>query len=137
MCGRQCIALWGHRDDRTASQFGNKGNFLALLDYSMKSGNTVLAEHLKTADGNARYTSKTVQNEIIDCIGEHIREGILNQVKEAKWYSLLCDEVMDVSVKEQMCVVLRFVDSNREEFVDSCILTESLVRHWLPSSRVH
>jgi hypothetical protein len=45
----------------------------------------------------------------------------LNQVKEAKWYSILCDEVTDISVKEQMSVVLRFVDSDcniREEFVD-------------------
>jgi hypothetical protein len=121
LCGKQCIALRGHRDDSTASLFSNKGNFLALLDYSVKSGNTLLSEHLKTADKNARYTSKTVQNEIIECIGEHIREGILNQVKEAKWYSILCDEVTDISVKEQMSVVLRFVDSDcniREEFVD-------------------
>ena len=120
-CGKQCIALRGHRDDSTASPLRNKGNFLALLDYSVKSGNSVLAKHLEEADRNAMYTSKTIQNEIIECIGEHIREGITSEVKKAKFYSLLCDEVTDVSVKEQMSVVLRFVDGDcdiREEFVD-------------------
>ena len=28
-CGRQCIALRGHRDDTSASEDVNKGNFLA------------------------------------------------------------------------------------------------------------
>ena len=72
-CGKQCISLRGHRDDNTAEPDTNKGKFLALLDYSVKSGNTVLPNHLKTAPKNATYTSKTTQNELIECIGDHIR----------------------------------------------------------------
>ena len=121
-CGKQCIALRGHRDDSTAdSQSYNKGNFLALLEYSVRSGNVSLAKHLKDAGKNAMYTSKTIQNEIIECIGDHIRDGIISEIKEAKWFSILCDEVTDVAIKEQMSVVLRFIDSScsiREEFMD-------------------
>ena len=67
------------------------------------------------------YTSKTTQNQLIECIGEHIRDKILSEVREAKWYTILCDEVTDVSSQEQLSIVLRFVDTNcniREDFVD-------------------
>ena len=72
----------------------------------------VLAKHLEEADRNAMYTSKTIQNEIIECIGEHIREGITSEVKKAKFYFLLCDEITDVSVKEQMSFVSHHVMSH-------------------------
>lgn len=121
LCGQQCLALRGHRDDSTAPEECNKGNFRALLNYSVRSGNVALAKHLKEASKNAVYTSKTIQNDIIDCIGDHIRDKILGEIKEARWYSILCDEVTDESNREQLSVVLRFVDSNcniREEFLD-------------------
>lgn len=120
-CGRQCISLRGHRDDSTASCDCNRGNFLALLDYSIKSGNASLAKHLQEAGKNAMYTSKTIQNDLIECIGMHIRGRILKEIKEANFYSVLCDEVVDVACKQQVSIVLRFVDSGcniREEFLD-------------------
>ena len=51
--------------------------------------------HLKEAAWNALYTSKTTQNQLIECIGEHIRDKILENVK------LASDEVVDVARKEQ------------------------------------
>ena len=45
---------------------------------------------------------------------------IIHEVKSAKFFSILADEVSDVSAKEQMPIVLRFIDSEaniREEFV--------------------
>ena len=75
-CGKQCIALRGHRDDASSSDAqGNRGNFHALLDYAIKSGNTVLDEYINvSASKNALYTSKTTQNQLIECISEHIRD---------------------------------------------------------------
>ena len=87
----------------------------------MKSGYTVLANQLKTAAKNATYTSKTTQNELIECIGDHIRDSIIHEIKQAKYYSILSDEVVDVSSKEQVSIVLRFVNNNciiRKEFLD-------------------
>ena len=57
---KQCIA--GHRDDSTADQNGNMGNFLALLELRVDSGDEVLKNHLVTCSMNARYSSKTMQN---------------------------------------------------------------------------
>ena len=59
-CGRQNIALRGHRDDSTNRDLGNSGNFKALLYFRIDSGDTVLQEHFVTAPGNATYTSKTI-----------------------------------------------------------------------------
>lgn len=121
VCGTQNIALRGHRDDSTADPHSNKGTFLAILQYGTRSGDTVLANHFKEAAKNATYTSKTIQNQLIEVIGDYIRDNIINEIKEAKFYSILCDEVSDVSNKEQVSIVLRFVDSCnciKEEFVD-------------------
>ena len=65
--------------------------------------------------------SKTIQNDIIACCGDHIHERILAEVRKAKYFSILADEVSDVSNTEQLSLVLRFVDESneiREEFVD-------------------
>ena len=72
---QQCLPLRGHRDDSSADEHSNRGTFLALLEFSMRSGNTVLANHLKEASRNALVTSKTTQNQLIECIGEHIRSS--------------------------------------------------------------
>lgn len=121
LCGRQGIALRGHRDDNTAEGDSNKGTFLALVDYSIRSGNEILANHLKDCSRNATYTSKTTQNDLIQAIGDQLRDKLLLEIKNAKWYSILCDEVTDTSNKEQVSIVLRFVDSScdiREEFLE-------------------
>ena len=65
--------------------------------------------------------SKTIQNDIILCCGDHIREKLLSEIQRAKYYSILADEVAGISNTEQLSLVLRFVDENniiREEFVD-------------------
>ena len=63
LCGKLCISLRGYRDDSTSDSESNMGNFLALLRYSIGA----LAEHLQSSSRNAVYTSKTIQNEIIEC----------------------------------------------------------------------
>ena len=68
-----------------------------------------LAQHLNKAAWNATYTSKSTQNQLIEAIGDYLRDKIIREIKKVKWYSILCDEVTDVSNKEQ---VLRFVDTD-------------------------
>ena len=46
----------------------------------MDAGDTVLAEHFKTAPANAKYNSPQIQNDLIACTGEWIRKQILNEV---------------------------------------------------------
>ena len=46
------------------------------------------------------------------CIGEWIREKILHEVREAKFFSVIADEAADYSNKEQLPLVLRFIFCN-------------------------
>ena len=122
-CGKQNIALRGHRDD-VMDIMGdcdkNCGNFLSMLKFRIDAGDTVLKTHLEACAGNARYTSKTIQNELIQVIGNLIQNQIVSEVKKAQYFSILADEATDSSNKEQLPLVIRFVDGGnniREEFV--------------------
>ena len=42
------------------------------------------------------------QNELIECICEHIKERILEDINSADFFPLLCDEVVDVASKKQV-----------------------------------
>ena len=116
-CGRQNIALRGHRDDATdierdVDNLENHGNFRALLNFRVDAGDNVLAEHLAIAPRNATYTSKTIQNQMINIVADQIRSKIAGNIEATKWYSVISDEVTDVSNKEQLSLVLRYVDSD-------------------------
>ena len=120
-CGQHDIALPSHRDDsKYYDSTSNVGNFQGLLNFRVECGDVILEEHFQTCPKNATYQSKAVQNELIEICGDYLREQIIREVKVAKFFSILADEVADVSNKEQMPLVLRFVDTKghiREEFI--------------------
>jgi hypothetical protein len=115
-CGRQGIALRGHRDDHTqelkSGPNTNLGNFVELLKFRVRGGDTTLESHLKTSKGNARYTSKSIQNEVIDICGNAVRDSILRDVKDAEFFSVIADEATDSSNSEQLAISIRYVDKD-------------------------
>ena len=126
LCSRQNIAMRGHRDsvtdlERDVSGSDNHGNFLALLNFRIEASDTVLGEHLSTAARNATYISNTIQNQIIDVLADQVRQKIIQKVQAAKRYAVIANEVTDVSNKEQLSIVLRYVES------DSLVVREDLV----------
>jgi hypothetical protein len=89
----------------------NHGNFVALLNFRIEAGDTVLQEHLSTAARNATYTSNTIQNQIITVLADQVTTSIIDKVEAAKWFTVIADEVTDASNREQLSIVLRYVDS--------------------------
>ena len=81
LCGKQWLALRGHRDDNIMwtnegeSEPDNHGNFIELVRFRAES-DEVLRHHLQSAPRNAMYTSKTIQNELINIIGSRIHSDI-------------------------------------------------------------
>ena len=122
LCGKQGLALRGHRDDRInwkEESSYNEGNFIQLVRFRAEK-DPVLAKHLAESPKNARYTSKGIQNELIDVVGNRIRSDIISEVQQAKFYSIIADEVTDVANKEELSLVLRYIINNevKEVFVD-------------------
>jgi hypothetical protein len=107
-CARQNIALRGHRDDSRYLDKGqgNQGNLQSLLRFRVNAGDNVLEQHLKTAVKNCSYRSKSTQNELVELCGNHIREKLLNEIREAMFFAISADEVADASNKEQMSIVV-------------------------------
>ena len=61
-----------------------------------------------------------IQNEIIGICGSHIQEGLTSDLNKSGFLLILAEEATDESNKEQLLVVLGFVDDQhemREEFV--------------------
>ena len=99
-------------------------NFRALLRFRIDAGDTELQQHLKSASKNAKYTSPSIQNEVIVCAGKLISDEIAVRVNAAKSFAILADETTDSSCKEQLSVCVRYVHYDayghpqvREDFV--------------------
>ncbi|XP_050285526.1 uncharacterized protein LOC126725069 [Quercus robur] len=70
------------------------------------------------APKNATYTSLHIQKEILYVISTKVKKAIREEIGDAK-FCILVDEARDESMKEQIAVVLRYIDTNgfvRERF---------------------
>ena len=113
--GRQGLSFRGHRDDSPAVEenpCANHGNFLALLQFRIHAGDSILEDHLKSAASNAIYTSKTIQNELISICGDLIRREILQRIRKVGFFSIIADEATDVANDEQLSISIRFVNGD-------------------------
>ena len=121
-CGRQNIALRGHRDDSAflENEANNPGNLQALFSFLSKYGNNkVFDDFLANAPKTATSRSKTTQNQIISFCGDFIRDTLAKEIRDAKFFSVLADEAADISNIEQIALVLRFVDQRcNKRFTD-------------------
>ncbi|XP_065615886.1 uncharacterized protein LOC112008393 [Quercus suber] len=110
----QAIAFRGRDESSTST---NRGNFLTTLDLMMGYNNNIV-EIMAKAPKNATYTSPQIQKEILHVISTKVKKAIRKEIGDAK-FCILVDEARDESMKEQMAVVLRYVDTNgfvRERF---------------------
>jgi hypothetical protein len=125
-CGKTNQALRGHRDDSTQDS-EQQGNFKDLIEFRIESGDVKLKEHLETAQKNLTYLSKTTQNQLISATSKFIRDTILTNINMgSRYYSIMADEATDISNKEQLSIVVRYVDNSkiiRESFLGFCHLS--------------
>lgn len=69
-----------------------------------------LKTHLLKNSRNATYYRKTIQNEIVDCIGTKYQEEIIKDINSANCFSLIADETTDISGIEQLTICARYVN---------------------------
>lgn len=68
----------------------------------------IISQKLKDLPGNAKYTSKLVQNDILCTMADMVRQGITSEVKECGEFTVMIDESKDCRKIEQMSLVLRY-----------------------------
>ncbi|KAL9678414.1 hypothetical protein QQ045_016258 [Rhodiola kirilowii] len=86
----------------------NSGNFDAILD--LLKVNEDYRKVLDSGPKNATYRSPRIQKQIANILGNKVRAKIREEVGDSK-FCILVDEALDVANKEQMAIILRFVDS--------------------------
>ncbi|CAF4162315.1 unnamed protein product, partial [Rotaria sordida] len=99
---RQGLALRGHREDEESE---NKGNLLELLELRSLDN-----DFIKSKLKSLQYTHHSIQNELLYLIQENILSQIVFQIKNAKYFSIMMDESVDISRHEQVSLVIRYTD---------------------------
>ena len=102
---RQGIAFRG--DDETENS-SNQGNFLELLKFLAKHNDEIDSVALKNAPKNHKLTAPSIQKEIVKAIADETIMIIKKDMGDS-YFSLLVDESRDISMKEQMAIVLRSI----------------------------
>jgi len=113
----QACAFRGH-DERSES--GNQGNFLEMIKLLASYNDQVNDVDLDNVTHNAKYTSPTIQKEILSIFAQNVQHEIRAEIGDGK-FCLIVDEARDESKREQMTLIVRFVDKNgfvKERFLD-------------------
>ncbi|KAK1388696.1 zinc finger MYM-type protein 1-like [Heracleum sosnowskyi] len=98
----------------------HRGNFLEMIKYTQNQNEMIRKVTLKNAPWNNQMVSPKIQKDICHCFAQEILKSIMKEIGDDV-FALLVDESSDVSKKEQMAVVLRYVDDTsgvvKERFV--------------------
>jgi hypothetical protein len=111
------LAFRGHDEFKESY---NKGNFLEVY-YCLAEHDPDLQKAIGTALRalNSSMVAPEIQRDIVQCFANEVLHSILDELGNDV-FCLLVDESRDVSCKEQMAVVLRYVDQRgivKERFV--------------------
>ncbi|XP_058753009.1 uncharacterized protein LOC131626167 [Vicia villosa] len=102
----QACAFRGH-DETSNSK--NQGNFFELLKLLASYNDEIAKVVLENAPQNCKYTSHQIQKELLKILSSRVKKHIREEIGDSK-FCIVVDEARDESKKEQMALVLRFVD---------------------------
>ncbi|TVU25524.1 hypothetical protein EJB05_28023, partial [Eragrostis curvula] len=106
MLVKQDLSFRGH--DESEKSY-NKGNFREFHDYTAEQNPKLRKVTRPSASANSQLIAPEIQRDIVECFAMEILHSILEELGDDV-FCLLVDESRDVSCKEQMAVVLRYVD---------------------------
>ena len=111
---KQNLPFCGHRENMLLE---NKGNFLQLIGLLLNY-DPVLREHLIKLEQSSQsksgkiltsFLSPTTQNEFISLLGRIVKEKILTDIKNAKYFRIIFDSIPDISHIDQISEIICYV----------------------------
>ncbi|KAK4591628.1 hypothetical protein RGQ29_016168 [Quercus rubra] len=99
------LAFRGHNESQGSS---DKGNFLELMQF-LGDHNESINKVLQTALKNCKLTHPEIQKDIMNAIASETSKAIIKDLDNG-FFSILVDELRDISVKEQKSLVLHYVN---------------------------
>ncbi|XP_015087076.1 zinc finger MYM-type protein 1-like [Solanum pennellii] len=104
------LSFRGHDESRSSS---NRGIFLELLQWYGDINKDVGIIILEKAQKNEMMCSPSIQKDIVDSCAKETIKSILENL-DGDYFGILVDESKDISHKEQMALVLRYVNKEGE-----------------------
>ena len=95
----------------------NPGDFLSLLKLAVVRDCPVLKEHFSSCSKNTTYSSKTIQNELVDICAKQVVGKCIAEINDSSMFSIVADAAVDISNVEQMPIVIRYVDMSNNKNV--------------------
>ena len=97
----------------------NPGDFLSLLKLAVVRDCPVLKEHFSSCSKNTTYSSKTIQNQLVDICAKQVVGKCIAEINDSSMFSIVEDAAVDISNVEQMPIVIRYVEfSNSKTELD-------------------
>ena len=105
-CGKQIISLranrgedWRPGDDDSNVPDCNPGNLLKLLEFRQLAGDASIGRRFHSHGGGQEvlYTSPAIQNDLLACCADVVREQVLEDIRAASFFSVLADEAVNSS----------------------------------------
>ncbi|XP_022899529.1 zinc finger MYM-type protein 1-like [Olea europaea var. sylvestris] len=118
------MAFRGHDEYEDSNK---QGNFLELLHWLCDHNPEIKAVALTNAPGKLKLTSPRVQKDIVSAIASECLHVIIENIRDS-FFSILVDKSRDISVKEQMSVVIRYntTAASLKATIDQLFSTHSL-----------
>ncbi|CAF4244083.1 unnamed protein product [Rotaria magnacalcarata] len=114
LMARQMISFRGHDESERSS---NRGNFLEILHWAAIT-DPVVQSIFQDSTSNASYLSHDIQNELIHIMSTQIREDISSMLTNCN-YALMADECKDISGRQQLSIVIRFIGDLNNRRIDT------------------
>ncbi|KAH9738403.1 TTF-type domain-containing protein [Citrus sinensis] len=111
------VATKGH--DESVNSL-NRGNFIELIKLLATMNEEINKVVLENTHKNAQYIAPKIQKELLNIIANKVRHKIREEMGDAK-FCIIVDEALDESHKQQMAIILRYVDCDgfiRERFFE-------------------
>ncbi|KAL5823807.1 hypothetical protein ACOSQ4_021707 [Xanthoceras sorbifolium] len=105
----------------------NCGNFIEMIKYTGRVNQEIAGIVLENSPQNAKNTSPRIQKELLNILANEVRAKSREKFRDAKFY-ILVDEAVDESNKEQMGIILRYIDLKgfvREHFFQVMSVTDT------------
>ena len=102
----QGLPFRGHDESDDSS---NQGNFLERLQFLASHNQEIKGVTLKNALENLKLTSPNIQKDIVNVVVVETVNTIIEDIGDSLFF-ILIDESCDISTKEWMTVVLRYVN---------------------------
>lgn len=107
------LPLRGH--DETFGSLSNSGNFILCLEL-IAEFDPFIAEHIakygNPGQGHTSYLSSTTYEEFVKLMAHKVVKEIVEEVKVAKYFSIIVDSSPDITHTDQLAIVLRYVLPN-------------------------